>query len=1216
MVVLLFAAVLACAEEPPWKRQLTGTDATSAAALEKRISELVGARQFAEAVEPARELLALREGKQGKDHWQTIDARLSLEWLRHMASLPPDAQKELAAADTLETEAEQLRQQGKAAQAEPLLRKALAFRQKHLGEEHPLTAESLANLAFNLDSQAKYADAEALFHKALAILGKTRGEEHPSTLTGYNNLALLYYHQGKYPDAEVLQRKLLASRLRVLGEAHSHTGYSCASLAEILRLQGKYREAEPLFQQTLAIFEKTLGKEHASTLIVSNNLALLFQELGKFAEAEVLLRKVLDVRLRALGEEHSDTAVSYGSLALNLQYQGKLTDAEPLHRKALEVCRKVLGEEHPNTLSCYNNLAVLFQYQGKLAESEALYRRVFDVRRRALGEEHHHTALSRANLANILRIEGKHREAKPLFRAALATFKNTVGEEHPNALAAASNLTLLLDAEGSYDEAVTLRRRVVAIREKIHGKEHPDNAVPLGNLAWSLHAQGRHDEAAALFQQALTVARNALGEEHPDTMRIHNALAQSLYVRGKYRDAERQWRAAAAGFEAARLLSNTTGLERAAFAARESPLPDLTACLARLGEARSAWEFGESNLARGLLDDLTAGKARPLAAAELQKQQERQGRLEQLNGQILNLVTARERSAADHQRLEQLTRERASLYADLAREAAELARKEVYSLEAIQKQLPPEVALVFWVDRKAPAGAVDPSGEHWACVVRRSGPPLWQKLPGSGPGDAWTTDDDGLPQQVRQALLRPAAEQADREQFSRKLLAQRLLPLERHLKAAHGLPTASRLIVVPAGPMAGVPVETLTERCTISYAPSGTVLARLLEQHRPFRSTSLLAVGDPVFLEPAKEEKKEEQADLPDLGVMLTHVLEDGAAGRAGVRTGDVLQSYAGQKVGSRADLAALLGKQPREARVPLGVWRDGKAFEVSVPAGPLGVQVSDRPAAEAVRSRRELAALLARSRGPSHKPLPGTRREVTAIARLFPRAELLLGSDASEQKLDDLLPDGRLATFRVLHFATHGDLDPTAASRSALILAEDKLPNPLKQARLGRKVYTGRLTVQTIRDTWKLDADLVTLSACETALGPEGGGEGFLGFTQALFEKGARSLVLSLWKVDDTATALLMTRFYENLLGKREGLKQPLGRAEALREAKQWLRDLPRKDAESLAAALDKGELRGSVSPLKPLAEPPREAVGQKGDKPFAHPYYWAAFILLGDPD
>jgi CHAT domain-containing protein len=230
-------------------------------------------------------------------------------------------------------------------------------------------------------------------------------------------------------------------------------------------------------------------------------------------------------------------------------------------------------------------------------------------------------------------------------------------------------------------------------------------------------------------------------------------------------------------------------------------------------------------------------------------------------------------------------------------------------------------------------------------------------------------------------------------------------------------------------------------------------------------------------------------------------------------------------------------------------------------------------------------------------------------------KAELLLGSDASEQRLEQLARESQLATYRILHFATHGQMDPGIASRSALLLARDKLPDPLAQAKAGKKVYTGRLTVDTILKDWKLDADLVVLSACETALGPEGGGEGYLGFAQALFQKGARSLVLSLWQVDDMATALLMTRFYENLLGKREGLKGPLGRAAALQEAKRWLRGLERPQAEKLAAALAGGELRGTVGPLRPVVKSPGK-VGQPGDRPFAHPAYWAAFVLLGDPD
>src|SRR5262249_9219374 len=155
-------------------------------------------------------------------------------------------------------------------------------------------------------------------------------------------------------------------------------------------------------------------------------------------------------------------------------------------------------------------------------------------------------------------------------------------------------------------------------------------------------------------------------------------------------------------------------------------------------------------------------------------------------------------------------------------------------------------------------------------------------------------------------------------------------------------------------------------------------------------------------------------------------------------------------------------------------------------------------------------------------------------VAALFPkeRTELLLGSDASEQRLDALAAASRLKEFRVLHLATHSEMDPVSAWHSVLLMANDRLPDELEQVRKGANRYTGRMKVEAVRG-WQLDADLVTLSACETGLGQEGGGDGFLGFAQVLFKAGARSLVLSLWKVDDDATALLMQRFYENLLGR-----------------------------------------------------------------------------------
>src|SRR5262249_60733801 len=142
--------------------------------------------------------------------------------------------------------------------------------------------------------------------------------------------------------------------------------------------------------------------------------------------------------------------------------------------------------------------------------------------------------------------------------------------------------------------------------------------------------------------------------------------------------------------------------------------------------------------------------------------------------------------------------------------------------------------------------------------------------------------------------------------------------------------------------------------------------------------------------------------------------------------------------------------------------------------------------------------------------------------------------------------------------------------------------------------------------------ADLVTLSACETGLGKLSGGEGYLGFSQALFLAGARAMVLSLWRVDDRAAMLLMTRFYENLLATPEGKVTPLAKARALADAKQWLRALSSADVERLTADLPQGIPGGTRGVRREL---PAAATTTPSPRPFDHPYYWSAFILIRDP-
>jgi CHAT domain-containing protein/tetratricopeptide (TPR) repeat protein len=1111
--------------------------------------------------------------------------------------------------------------QGKFAEAEPLARKALAIRQNVLGEDHTDTAASYGNLASNLDAQGKYAEAEPLARKALAINRKVLGEEHHVTAIEYEAVASILDHQGKHAEAEPLCREALAIRRKVLGEEHPDTAAGYLNLAYNLSAQYKCAEAEQLCRKALAICRKVLGEEHPTTATSYINLAFNLDDQGKHAEAESLGRKALAIRQKVLGEEHPDTAASYQNLAMNLRVQGRYAEAVPLSRKALAIRRNVQGEEHPNTAASYSNLALLLDAQGNYAEAEPFFRKALAILRKALGEEHPDTAKAYDGVASILGAQEKHAEAEPLHRKALAIRLKMLGEQHPDTARSYNNLAFNLDDQDKHAEAEPLYRKAVAIWHKARGEDNIDTAPGYANLARNLDIQGKYAEAEPLHRKALAIRVKVLGEEHHDTVLSYGALAFNLDAQGKYTEAQKLWRTASHGFEAARFRFSSAGLERATFADLVSPLPRLSASLARTGQPREAWKFWEASLARGLFDDLAARLTRPLTEQERDREQALLGQLQLLDKQAAALRELRERTDSASQQLDRLQKQREAVQTELAQFEAELDRTygpaagQVYELDRIQTQLPADAALVYWLDLRNLAQAADPEGDHWACIVRKQGQPAWVKLRGSGPKNAWIKADDQLAEKLGLLVVeRPSEATAKWRELAGQLYQQRLAPLAEHLGATHDLPAVRQLIVLPSRWLAGVPVEALVAvrtdqqpAYTVGYAPSGTMFAWLQEQrqktlakgHKP-RAPRLLALGDPVFAAPMAMPPA---PALPERGVLLIEVVSGSNAAQAGLRANDVLLSYAGQELSKADDLLAALCKPSSAERIPIQIWREGKALSLTVPPGKLGVVPSTQPAAEALRAQREFATLMQRRRGPAFSRLPGTGREVKAIARLFDQPDILLGSKASEQQLDALTSSGRLKEYAYLHLATHGLLDAQLPLRSALVLAEDDLPDPLTQALAGKRAYDGRLTAEQILRTWKLDADMVTLSACQTGLGKYQKGEGYLGFAQALFVAGGRSLVLSLWPVNDDATALLMSRFYQNVLGKRAGLDKPMPKAEALREAKEWLRGLSSAEVDKGLADLHRGE---------PIEKPP--ALGAEV-RPYGHPYYWAAFILIGDP-
>jgi CHAT domain-containing protein/hydrogenase/urease accessory protein HupE len=204
---------------------------------------------------------------------------------------------------------------------------------------------------------------------------------------------------------------------------------------------------------------------------------------------------------------------------------------------------------------------------------------------------------------------------------------------------------------------------------------------------------------------------------------------------------------------------------------------------------------------------------------------------------------------------------------------------------------------------------------------------------------------------------------------------------------------------------------------------------------------------------------------------------------------------------------------------------RDNPATRNELPYVGVAAWTSKAPATTLLASIRRAVS------GPQRHELvalPDSRYEVETIASDLPKpSTVLLGSRATETNFKQL----PLSQYNVIHLALHGYADPEVPDRSALIFAPESQGSD-----------DGLLQVREIRRL-HLDASLVTLSACDTGVGPVGE-EGVANIVNAFIEAGAQSVVSTLWALEDHATAQLMTDFYEHL-GRHEEKAEALRRSQ-----------------------------------------------------------------------
>jgi CHAT domain-containing protein/tetratricopeptide (TPR) repeat protein len=820
-----------------------------------------------------------------------------------------------------------------------------------------------------------------------------------------------------------------------------------------------------------------------------NNLAEACREQGRYADAERLLTRARALLLRAVGEDHPSSALTVSNLGLLYLHMGDCRTAERLLEQAREIRRRVPGEEHPDYAVSLNNLARLYEDQGRLEQAEPLFQQAWEILERALGADHPTSAITLSNLSALAHCQRDYEQAEALCVQALEVRRRVLPPDHPDVALSLNNLAELHRQRGRYADAEPLYRQALDLYRRALGADHPSSVLPLNNLAILLAATGRPDEALRLSRQAAAINDRMIGQ---------------IFAVGS--DRQRL------GY--LQTLQNNLGAFLSLVCRYLSTSPEA------VGAA-----FDQVLRRKALAAEALAAQRDAVYGGRYPDLQPQLRRLTELRGEIAQATLAGPGVGGDltaHRRLlDQLDADRERVEQELARQIPEMnLERHLRAADgrAVAVALPEGVALVEFVRFDVfDFGAVPARGETpWAparylAFVLAAGQPDVLQMIDLGEADpidqmiadfrAGITGDDsergrGMIPYLEDAPDHPGASAALAPVQGARLRQAVFDPLVPHLGGR------TRLLLCPDGDLARLPFEVLPDTAgnrlidgyEISYLSSGRDVLRFGGRASRPPSAPVVA-ADPDF-------------DLRHLPLA--------ASPPAGLAPG--------RKKGGILSWLLRWG-------------RGSTRGEADTPAPPLAVATPGRASRDLDRARV--------------CPLPGTRTEGEQIAALL----------AVEPWLEAHVLEARLKAVRsprILHLATHGFFckdqphDPESGRwenpllRSGLLLAGYN--TWLARGELPAQAEDGILTAEDVAGLDLLDTELVVLSACETGLGQIHVGQGVFGLRRAFVVAGAKTLVMSLWRVPDQQTQELMVDFYRRLLAG-------VPRAAALRQAQLRLK-------------------------------------------------------------
>ena len=1006
-----------------------------------------------------------------------------------------------------------------------LLEQALRIRSASLGTDDPGVADSLDELALALIHLAgveRFQEAKRRLDGSLKIR-ESRSIESPLALARTLTLVgMLHRYSGSYTDAVAPLDRALAIQSRVAPD-HPEAVLTLQLRGDVLFLMGETAAAQRMWSSALDLGERALIPDHPAVAEVLRRLGLAAFSVGNLTEARQRREQALRVGGSVLAPCDPELVGLLLAVANSLQLDGEYSEAHKLYERALattEKCNRAgLDAATDARATTIFNMAALAREIGDLAEADRLYGRAVQIWSNGFGPNHSFVARGLDALSEVVASRGQLARAHALYERVLAIRRRRLAPEHP---LVGWTLTSLASTEADMGNLLLGIRYVdqaIAIYKKSGASDEPDHFARALELRGTLEARrGNLEAAKASLHEALSERERIFGGAHPLTAATRAALARVDFARGAS-DA-----ALTAALEAEQVgrdhlrftVRYLPERQAIAYAAKRPRGLDLALSIAASGAVSDAAPLFDAVIqSRGVILDELAARSRAINESDPQVNP-LNARVNVARQRFANLVVRSLQEPVPRALLDEARQQKEGVERELAERnveaRVELARAST-GLDGIRRALPPESLLVSFVRY-----------ERTEAPLAGGGAPPPQPVPSYA---AFVIRSGSA--EIAFVPLGTAAS------LDRLVKAWRNEAAGRSLVAGLSPARAEQLYLMAA--------DRLRQA---AWDPLATRMARAAR----------------IFIVPDGLLNVVSFAALPDRN------------GRYLAESDSVIHYLSTER-----DLV-IQAEKAMAPRTLLAVG--GPAFD-------------DRRVAAVgqVPALRSGCQQLGRFR---FEDLPGSLSEVKEISELWPAADagdvtVLSGRAASETAVKQALV-GR----RVVHLATHGfffgtecppgltgvravgGLAPTV-SRTASTVAENPLllaglafAGANRRGQVALDQDDGILTAEEIAGLNLNGTEWAVLSACDTALGEIRAGEGVFGLRRAFQIAGARTVIMSLWSIEDRSAQAWMRALYEGRL------KMNLNTADAVHRANLTVLGARRAQAQS------------------------------------THPFYWAAFVADGD--